>query len=192
MKLLNLDQNSPDWHKWRQDGLGGSDAGHVMGGAPWLSAETLRLHKKTGQQPAENERMARGKKLEPEARLLYQQLTGIKCRPVCAVHDTYPFLRVSLDCLSEDNQIVVEIKCPTNKYKHADALNGKYPNYYKAQLQHALLVTGLERAHFVSYHPEFQEHRRLAVVPVAADLDYQEELLEREKNMWESLSEGRS
>jgi putative phage-type endonuclease len=190
MKILDISQEGPGWAAWRKEGLGGSDAGHVMGGFPWTSRAALWAQKRGGEVVEENEAMARGKRLEPEARLLYQQLTGLRCRPVCVQHDAYPYLRASLDGLSEDGRVVLEIKCPTKEGKHRDALGGKYPDYYKAQLQHNLLVTGAPLLHFVSYHPDFVSEDRLALIPVEPDGAYQEELLERERNEWEKLQEA--
>ena len=36
-----LDQSGPEWHEWRSAGIGGSDAGVVMGKNPWMNEDQL-------------------------------------------------------------------------------------------------------------------------------------------------------
>lgn len=136
--------------------------------------------------------MARGKRLEPEARVKYMQMTGIRTRPVCVVHDKHSWLRASLDGLSEDGQIVLEIKCPTSPGGHYVALGGKVPSYYRAQLQHQLAVTGCPMLHFFSYTDSvtFDPCDRCALVKVLPDLEYIERLIAREKRFWDKLVES--
>src|SRR5262249_277338 len=141
MKIINLDQHGPQWLKWRQEGIGGSDAAGIMGDSPWSSAGKVIQQKITGRGPEETARMTRGKILEPQAREKYQLLSGIGVRPVCVVHDEYEWLRASLDGLSEDGETVLEIKCPGPK-AHYQALKGVVPHYNRAQVQQQLLITG--------------------------------------------------
>lgn len=177
MKTVELDQNSPEWLKWRQQGIGASDAVSVMGDSPWTSRDEL-IGVKLGQVVVEeNEKMARGRRLEPEARRMYEQIRGIEVRPVCAVHDTYPWLRASLDGLSLDGKVVLEIKCP-GYWPHWRAVyRGAYPRYYRAQIQWQLLVTGAEICHYFSYRPDDPEIIPAALVEILPEPEYQEVLL---------------
>jgi len=185
MKKVELEQSGPEWHQWRSGGIGGSDAGVLMGTNPWMNEDQLTESKEGRLVVAENERMARGKRLEPIAREKYTEVTGIHVRPVCVVHDKVPWLRASLDGLSEDNQIVLEIKCPSN-YAHKKALWGRIPDYYTAQVQHQLLVTGCPLLHYWSYTDDeyFPKDSRHALVVVHPDFEYQEKLFYRE---WEYI-----
>ena len=193
-KVLNLDQSGPDWHKWRADGLGGSDACAVMGDVGWTSPDELMEIKLGFRHVQANEAMERGKRLEPDARALYQSVTGNLVRPVCVQHDEYPWLRASLDGLSLDEKLVLEIKCPLNPSNHRKTFRGHYPAYYKAQLQHQLLVTGAEVLHYWSYYPDdgqFAPERQYRLVEVHPDREYQKKLFRRERAFWERLKKMR-
>lgn len=169
-------------------GIGGSDAPAILNESPFTSSDEL-MDIKTGKKTVvENYRMRRGKKLEPEARVKYMEITGIRSHPCCVVHDEYPWLRASLDGLSEDKQIVLEIKCPSNR-THEKALQGHVPHYYYAQTQHQLLVTGCQILHYWSYTDsgEFPEEERVALVKVSPDPEFMDRLFRREKAFWEQL-----
>src|SRR5262245_41637378 len=102
MTIVKLKQAGPAWHRWRAKGIGGSDASAVMGSAPWASSDEL-LEVKLGLREVEdNERMARGKRLEAGARARYCAEWGVEMTPCCVVHSEHPWLRASLDGLSPD------------------------------------------------------------------------------------------
>jgi putative phage-type endonuclease len=160
---------------------------------PFCCRDELIEQKKGRRVVKENARMARGKRLEPLARLKYQQITGIRVRPVCVVHDELPWLRASLDGLSEDGQIVLEIKCPNDK-AHFTALRGNVPAYYFAQTQHQLAVTGCPVLHYWSYtdSDDFAPEEQVALVKVLPNREYIERLVARERLLWEELQRGDS
>lgn len=189
MKILNLNQYGPDWLKWRQAGIGGSDAPTITGDSPFISGEQLLRSKREGNAKVikENYRMKRGKKLEPLARIKYMELTGVRVRPVCVTHDKYPWLRASLDGLSYDPPYtVLEIKCPSN-FNHETALSGDIPAHYIPQCQHMLLVTEAPVLHYFSYtdSPRFKPEEQFALVRVNPDREYMDWLLSKEKAWWE-------
>jgi putative phage-type endonuclease len=193
MRIVQLDQNSPDWHAWRATGIGSSDAPSVMGNNKYRSRDELFQTKLFEIRKLDSEAASWGHTHEDEARQLYHDLVGIKTRPVCIVHDEYDWLRASLDGLSLDNTIILEIKCPFSSYwSHKTALDGKVPSYYWDQVQHQLLVTGLDTLHYWSYwahkDKKFGKGQRTALVPVKPDKDYQAELLEAEKRFYADLA----
>jgi putative phage-type endonuclease len=190
-RILDLEQAGPAWHRWRSQGIGGSDACVILEDVRWTTPEELVEIKLGRRVVEENDRMRRGKALEPEARRLYQDLYGIRVRPVCVVHDDYEWLRASLDGLSLDGTVVLEVKCPS-AHAHAKALKGQYPSYYRGQLQHQLLVTGAQELHYFSYRPEpdLAPRDRAARVVVHPDPKLQRRLFEREKRFWENLRRG--
>lgn len=194
MRIVQLDQSGPDWHRWRAGGLGGSEAASIMRECPYQTAEEVRDTKLGRRKIFENSAMARGKRLEPLARELYQRLTGIRVRPVCVEHDKYPWMKASLDGLSEDGNIILEIKCPVRPGGHYTALAGQVPAHYRAQVQHQLAVTGCPVLHFFSFtdKKEFEPYEQFALVRVLPDKEYIERLIEREKEFWEQLQEQRA
>jgi putative phage-type endonuclease len=134
--------------------------------------------------------MLRGTRMEPEARQAYIDLTGIEVTPACVIHETYPWMRASLDGLSRDEKTAVEIKC-VNKDDHRSAVEGLVPTKYWPQVQHQLLVTGLPRLHYWSFSTSttFISENRKALVVVKADADYMSYLLEGEQKFWDDFLE---
>jgi putative phage-type endonuclease len=104
MKICDLAQGSDGWHRWRNAGIGGSDAPAVLGLSPWTSVEQLWRAKvshyhgleKTPAKP-DNPAMRRGRALEPVARTLYEEWMGWQAFPLCVMHDEHDFLKASLD-----------------------------------------------------------------------------------------------
>jgi len=52
-------------------------------------------------------------------------------------------------------------------------LEGGLEEKYKPQLQGQLYITGRQWVDIISYHPEFPEDLKVAVIRVLPDLDYQ-------------------
>ncbi len=187
MRIIELEQNSDAWLQWRHTGLGSSDAPSILGVSPWKDRKDLweekvyNFHRGktvlTGRQleiimqkmvakEAQNESAKnRGKKLEPEARELYEEAIGIKVPSVCGIHAVHDFLKVSLDGWEPSRKLFTEIKAP-NQGAHMEALNQKVPHYYVPQLLHQFLTSGAKEGHYVSYSPKFPPGQRIAIVPI--------------------------
>ena len=105
-KLVELQQNTSEWHAWRHKGIGASDANKAISKRGMSRAQLLE-EKRASEPPKDsfsNEAMDTGTKLEPKARRRYNEKYGAKVRPVCVQSTQYPWLRASLDGLSEDGQ----------------------------------------------------------------------------------------
>jgi hypothetical protein len=57
------------------------------------------------------------------------------------MHDELEWMRASLDGLSFDGSIALEIKCPMSLRDRTVAQQGRVPPQYYAQLQHELEVS---------------------------------------------------
>lgn len=177
-----LEQGSAAWLDWRRGGIGASDAPVIMGVSPWMDVETLWLEK-TGRAAARASSFAmrRGQRLEPEARELYIRRTGIAVAPLCLEHGTLRWMRGSLDGISADGLVVLEVKCP-GAADHAVARRGLVPPKYVPQLQHLLAVAGAEVCHYWSY----RDGEGL-LIEVAPEPAYIERLVERERGFWDHV-----
>ena len=140
--IIEVEQGTSEWLRWCREGIGASDAPTVMGENPWKSVDEL-LEQKRGiaRDRRQNPAIARGVRLEPEARKRYEKTVGVSVRPACLQSSRYDWLRASLDGLSADGRTVVEIKCGEAAYRKT-ASSGEVPDYYYGQLQHILAVTG--------------------------------------------------
>ena len=180
MKLLSLEQGSPEWIEWRKTVITATDSAVILGESPYKTAYCLYMQKKGLYAPDEiNDRMLKGQLLESEARMCYEMEVAQLMNPAVVVHDDLNFLAASLDGLSEDMTRAVEIKCPGKK-THSIAKKGKIPDIYIWQLQHQMLVTGLPFIDYFSYDGQ----------GVVVRLDRDEEKISRIKAAAISFYEG--
>lgn len=178
-------QGSPDWHGFRSLGFGGSEANIIAGHSKYQNVVDL-WEFKSGIREREdivNDAMQHGIDTEPEARLRFEQATGLKMTPKCFEHHEFPFIRASLDGITDNNQIVLEIKCPTRLGIHMKTVRGTMPDYYYPQVQHQLFVTGAKSACFWSY----MKTTGGFMLEVKPNESYLKELVRREIKLWECV-----
>ncbi len=190
MQIASLEQGTPSWLAWRTKGLGSSDASVIWFGQHFDTDIYKLWCEKSGKgtQKKENSAMARGKKLEPAVREMYQNLTGFAPEALCASHDILTWLKASLDGWDALNGILVEIKCPKREH-HQSALDDKVPETYVPQLYHQYLVCEekVKEIHYVSYSNYFSKAEQLAVVDVPLSEEFKSRahlLLQKEKEFW--------
>ena len=108
----------------------------------------------TGEQTPfyQNEHMARGTMLEPQAREAYELHAGINVQEVgFCLHDTLNAGCSPDGLIGEDGGL--EIKCPAPA-THVEYLRGdKLPSRYYQQVMGCLWITGRDWWDFMSYHP---------------------------------------
>jgi putative phage-type endonuclease len=150
--VLHFEQGSEEWLEWRHTGIGASDASTVMGDNRFESAEELLYAKKNRIVEAPNDAMKEGTRLEPIARNLYINETGIKVIPLCLQDKKYSWIIASMDGITKDFTHIVEIKCGKSAYWQARKRTGP-PDYYYGQLQHQMMITGLKEVDYYCYWP---------------------------------------
>jgi putative phage-type endonuclease len=181
--IVQLDQGTPEWLEWRHKGIGASDAPIIMEENPWKNIPDLLRHKRGApRDQGGNAAMARGTMLEPEARKQYILRRGMDIQPACLQSTQYEWMRASVDGISFDGNIVVEIKCGDSVYRKT-SLSGRPPDYYYGQLQHILAVTGFASIDFWCYLPKCRE----LLVTVNRDDNYIRRLLEAEYKFWQKV-----
>ncbi len=186
-RIERLHQNTPEWHRWRRQGIGASDAPVIMGETAFKTPRTL-WSIKTGrmQEGSAGPAARRGRELERFARRAYERQTGIQVEPLCLVHQELEWMRASLDGLSFDGSTLLEIKCPLSLRDRASAQQGHIPSHYYAQLQHQLEVSGAEQAHYWSFHGTDG-----VLVEIRPDKEYAKGLVEAEAAFWRLVKENR-
>ena len=177
-----LQQNTQEWLGFRKNKIGSSDAPIIMNVSPWKSPyelwqEKLGIKKST----FENAFMQRGKSLESEARGVFESKTKTIVWPDVLIHSEYDFLMASLDGISPDKSIAVEIKCPGKKV-HGMAKDGEVPQHYNIQMQHQLMITGLQMMFYFSY-----DGNDGIVLEVERNDTLIGEILEKEKAFYECM-----
>jgi putative phage-type endonuclease len=178
MKIIPIQQGSEDWHKFRSQGIGASEAACLLGKNSWKSLEKLYMEKIIGTVDFDNEHMRRGVELEPYARAAMEKILGYELKPLCAVHDEHDFVRASFDGVNIEHGAIIEIKCPGEK-DHTEARAGRVPAKYQPQCQWQMMVSGLREMTYVSF-----DGTEVISVTVAANVEMQSELLEKAKEFW--------
>jgi putative phage-type endonuclease len=186
-RIERLHQNIPEWHHWRRQGIGASDAPVILGETSFKTPKTL-WSLKTGriQEEPAGPAARRGRELERLARRGYERQTGIQMEPLCMVHEGLEWMRASLDGLSFDGSTLLEIKCPLSLRDRASAQEGRIPPQYHAQLQHQLEVSRAERAHYWSFHGSVG-----ILIEIHPDREYAKRLIEAEAAFWQLVKEDR-
>jgi putative phage-type endonuclease len=207
MKKQTLVQGSDIWRQWRKDGIGGSEVACVVGANPYSDSKADKIwarklpedHPNSKPEVSDNDAMAKGRKYEPEARRIYETLFDWNARDVCVLHDDYSFIRCSLDGLRDDDDLVLEIKCPWTdknhtKYLEISRIEDNFErqtafatmfNYYRMQVLYQLLITNARVCHFVSYFPNWKNEKdRFALITLYPEPYMQDFLLRRAIEFW--------
>lgn len=145
--IVQLVQGSPEWHAHRRGLRNASETPAVLGISPWVTPYQLWLLKTGRAEQPVNAAMRKGTALEPLARHAYEVETGHVMQPLVLQDGAYS---ASLDGVTLDGDLIVEIKCPYSGQGSAlwqSVEAGEVPEYYLAQIQHQLMVSGAAQAH---------------------------------------------
>jgi putative phage-type endonuclease len=177
MKVLDLKQNTPEWEAFRKDKIGASDAAAILGISPWATPHQLWLKKKSESANYSSEAMERGKRLEPVALELFNKQTGLNMIPAVGQCEEDLWHIASFDGLSVNGDAIVEIKVPTeNGSSMKLAKEGVIPEHYKSQIQHQMMVSGLQKAYYFVF-----DGVESVLMEMEADNLYMRDLFEKEK-----------
>ena len=140
--------NRAGWLMNRNMGIGGSDAGAIVGLNPYKGAYQVWLEKTNQAAPqdaSEKEAVYWGNVLEPVVATEFTARTGKKVtRHGMLRSKEYPFLLANVDRLVMGEDAGLEIKT-AGAFKAKDWEEDKVPDSYYVQCQHYMMVTGLAR-----------------------------------------------
>lgn len=180
--MTALLENREEWLKLRKNYLGASDAPVVFGVSPWKTPFQL-WQEKLGMRvdEADNAGTDYGRTNEEPARIAYEKYTGNLMLPQMVFHPTKKFMMATLDGLSPNGDIAVEIKCPKES-DHELAKAGKVPEHYIPQLQHQLACLNINQLHYFSYRDG-----EGVIVEVEKDNAYINTLYAEEGRFWQQV-----
>jgi putative phage-type endonuclease len=191
MKLVDLDQGSPEWHKFRATRRMASESAALLRVSPWYPRNAWELWEvKSGRSVVrDNEYMAHGRTYEAVARALYESERELMVPWTVDGEEGYA---ASLDGLSFGGERILEIKCPFRGSASglwARSVRGQVPAHYSAQVQHQLMVTGAERADFAVY--AWDTHA-LAIIEIKPDVGMQARIRAAWNAFWPDYEAGRA
>jgi putative phage-type endonuclease len=184
-----MKQGTQEWLDMRKNYIGASDAPILMGVSPFKRSDGLKKTpyvlwmEKLDLLPADkdNPAMKYGREMEESARQAYEEMVGDYVAPKICFHKEINYLMASLDGLSLDGTLAVEIK-NANSLDHHLAKTKKVPDKYYPQVQQQMACADLEWMQYFSYHKG-----EGVVVDVLRDEDYLEELYAKEKEFWDCV-----
>lgn len=156
MEFIETTKNEAEKDAWlekRKHYITGTDAGKLIGVSPWGGKFAVWLDKTGRAAPVvETPAMKAGKKFESAILQTYAEEMNCKLEHVDGYNlitcDKYPRLGASLDGWNHDLQVPVDAKnIKWKNEKWGDAWTDQFPEYYKAQLQVQMMVTGATFAH---------------------------------------------
>jgi len=184
MKNVNIEQGTVEWHALRKQHIGASEISIINGTNPWKTIRDLWKEKTNRKDPDKiNDAMRRGINLEGEARNVYMQAKGISMMPSIYFDDKWEIAMASLDGISSDGKIILEIKCPIKRDIYFQAIDKQLPDYYFDQIQWQLMITKAEYCDYMVYKNEF-EFQIIKIIPLKS---YQEMLVKKAKIFWDHV-----
>lgn len=145
---IKLPDTHEEWMDQRRSGLGGSDAGAVLGLNPYKSAYTLWAEKSClmPDEVEDNEAMRQGRDLEEYVAQRFCEATGKKVQRSGFSYQSaeYPWMLANID-----RKVIGEnagLECKTsNPFKDKAYEGGDIPPHYYAQCLHYMAVMGFDR-----------------------------------------------
>lgn len=135
------------WLENRKSGIGGSDAGAIMGVNPYRGAYGVWADKLGKTDPVEdNEALRQGRDFEDYVARRFTEKTGLRVRREYGMlrSDAWPWMVANID-----RRIIGEragLECKTSRDIHMKRYkNGDFPLEYYCQCLHYLAVTGWDR-----------------------------------------------
>jgi len=152
---IDLTQNTQPWLDWRKSYRMASDAATVMGASPYQKPADLWQVKHGLKTVAVTKPMTHGSNLEPTARAKVAEILDVELQAECWQFGAYG---ASLDAITKDGTIKVEIKCPFSEtsaiYGHLQAEVPEIVPYVFWQLVHQQYVCPTEKTYLFVYYDD--------------------------------------
>lgn len=166
MQIHNLTQGTPEWHKFRANHFGASEAAAMLGLSQYKSRSDLLELKATGKEQEHSDftlsLFEKGHEAEALARQILESEIGEDLYPVTCSNGK---LSASCDGLTFGSQVAFEHKLYNADLAEFIKTNGALPDAYIPQCQQILLVTGAEKLIFVCSDGTIDNRVTLEVLP---------------------------
>jgi len=180
-KEVNHSQGGEDWLLWRRTHITATDSAKVCGVSKYGAPIDVYEEKIEGKTKPITAAMIRGSELEEQARFLLCLKTGMDLKPKCFESTKYSFMSCSLDAIDEENKVIYEIKCPSERrYLEFKEDSMKIPMDYIYQCHKDMIIMEIDVMTLFFYLNEF-EHFEYEVIK---DEKIVNNIIEKETNFW--------
>lgn len=185
--ILRADAPRREWEKTRMQGIGGSDAGTILGMNRWKSPWQLWLEK-TGQAEPEdlsdNEYVYWGTKQEPLVAEAFEERTGKKVRRCGTLRSRmYPWMLANVDRMVIGEEAGLEIKT-ANTFAGKEWVDDEIPDGYYIQCLHYMAVTGYAKWYIAA----LIGGNHMVVKEIPRNEENIRILIQKEKEFWNCVS----
>ena len=183
-KIPIKDMNRGEWLNYRKKGIGGSDAGAILGMNPYKSAFDVYADKTNlFADDKDNEAMRQGRDLEDYVARRFEEKAGKRVRREnYIIHNSdYPFALANIDRVVIGEKAGLE--CKTTKCLNLKRYkNGDFPEEYYCQCVHYMMVTGFDKWYLavLVFGSDFM------IFEIERDEEEISALAEAEQTFWES------
>lgn len=191
MKIVTFTegQGSDPWLLWRQNGIGASDIGVLMGSNTYKTPLQL-WDEKCGYKGADpiNPAMAHGIKNEDVARQWINKNQQLNLEPLCIEDIEKTYFKASLDGYDAETKTLSEIKCPVS-----DAILDKareyrsIPLYWQHQIQWQIMLCKPTRAFIALWDYRYES---CITIEAFAQPTLQKEMKEKAEEFWRKVQMG--
>lgn len=199
MKLVHLQQSTPEWLEWRRGGITASDISCLFGTNPYKTEWQLWAEK-SGLRAEDdlegNPYVRRGKMFEYLLRERVANDRNVGLIPVCAQHDTLDHIRASLDSIDPVRR-PWELKVPSSgnfELVVKDGILSKPAQQYLPQVQHQMLVTGATEGFLVFGDIDDEAETPIVhdykVLIIPADRQLHDEICQRSETFIKAVANG--
>lgn len=136
-----------EWHKWRSDGIGGSDIPVLFGLCEYRNRDQLvkeKVERTHDEGRTYIQELGHRWELYIRNKIFLENM--IDYQPKLFVSGHYPFMRVSLDGWDQNTKTLIEVKM-TGKAKYEMLEKQEVPDKFMYQIQYQLMVSGAHMAY---------------------------------------------
>lgn len=188
MTVIDLNQRSDEWLKWRSEGITATDVPVIEGRSPYKTPWMLWAEKTGRINPPDlsgNPNVQRGVALEDDARKVAEARYGEILLPVCGECGKWNVLRASFDGM-DSHHLPYEFKAPSKSVwddLEANGVESATFKFYEAQVQTQLVVAGTDVGRLIFYREDGKDlDFEIRLTP-----ERETEILTAAKQFWELI-----
>lgn len=165
-RRINIEQGSDEWHKFRSDKVGASDVPSILEVKNSYNTRTELLTQKiTGVQEKVSSfvqsMMDAGKEWEPKVLDAVKEHLGAEVFPAVVQSTINEQFIASLDGLSADGKLAVEIKSTSSSKLWKSIESGIVPEHYQIQMDWQAYILGIDQVLLAVVHTKSGEIRTI-------------------------------